>query len=326
MSLTGAPWRKPARLPAPSHLGAVVLQVCGACVEIEGRPIIVDVDLTARAGEVVALVGPNGAGKSTLLHLLARDDVDVRAGTVRIGRTVVPALLSQSLAGMDTTGTVLSSTHELRAEVEVGRGRTLTARSLLEGFGFSGERMHTQVASLSGGERRRLQLLRLLVGAPNLLLLDEPTNDLDVETLTVVEDLLDTWPGTLVVVSHDRYFLERTTDVQYALLGDGTIRHLPGGVDEYLQRRNESVPESPPAPVASAGLSGGETRALRKELAAIERRTDRLTARVDELHTRLAEHATDHEKVLALNEELGAVEAEKADLEERWLELATRLE
>jgi ABC-type multidrug transport system ATPase subunit len=222
-----------------------------------------------------------------------------------------------------------------------GAARAVTARSMLEGFGFSGDKLFTRLGDLSGGELRRLQLLRLLVGGPNVLLLDEPTNDLDVEMLTVLEDLLDTWPGTLVVVSHDRYFLERTTDVVYALLGDGAIRMLPNGVDEYLARRaaltsggstassggtasSMSAPAKDDAPKRSAG----ELRELRKELTRIERRTEKLGKEEERLHGLLADAATatDHEKVLALDAELRAVVLEREALEEQWLEIAADLE
>ena len=178
-----------------------------------------------------------------------------------------------------------------------------------------------------------------MVNGPNVLLLDEPTNDLDVEMLTVLEDLLDTWPGTLVVVSHDRYFLERTTDTIYALLGDGTIRHLPNGVDEYLERRRavtvgaraSTAPASTAASASAATgsgarLSGGDARAARKELTRIERRTERLRGEEDRLHAALADASTDHERVLALDAELRAVVAEREQLEEQWLELAADLE
>jgi ATP-binding cassette subfamily F protein uup len=316
-------------------------------------------------GDRVGVLGPNGAGKTTLLRLLAaaHDGVldtaaapDVRAGSVRVGRTVQASMLSQTLGEIDGSERVLESVQRQAEYVEVGgrdgaspswqsrlaaggSSRSVTARSLLEGFGFTGDRLTTRVGDLSGGERRRLQLLRLLVSGPNVLLLDEPTNDLDVEMLTVLEDLLDTWPGTLVVVSHDRYFLERTTDDVYALLGDGTIRHLPNGVDEYLERRRTASSSSAaaPAPAASGStgaaaaqdaprLSGGEARAARKELQRIERRTEKLRGEEARLHDALAGAATDHERVLALDAELRAVVAEREELEEQWLELAADLE
>ena len=329
-------------------------------------------------GDRVGLLGPNGAGKTTLLRLLnaahdgkldlGSDEAgeavgdpwsppDVRAGSVSVGQTVHVAHLSQALAEIDPEERVLDAVKRQAEYVEVGGrdassptwsarsgnagggSRALTAQQLLENFGFVGDKLSTRLGDLSGGERRRLQLLRLLVGGPNVLLLDEPTNDLDVEMLTVLEDLLDTWPGTLVVVSHDRYFLERTTDEIYALLGDGMIRHLPGGVDEYLERRR-SVPtrSAPTAPTSSSapnvkatddaprGLSGGEAKAARKELARIERRTDKLRVEEDRLHAALADAATDHEKVLGLDAELRAVVAEREALEEEWLEFASTLE
>ncbi|HEY5136682.1 MAG TPA: ABC-F family ATP-binding cassette domain-containing protein [Candidatus Nanopelagicales bacterium] len=320
-------------------------------------------------GDRVGLLGPNGAGKTTILRLLnaAHDgrldlgaDVggaavgdpwappDVRGGTVRVGQTVQVAHLSQALAEIDPDERVLESLQRQARYVELGRGRTLTAQQLLENFGFTGDKLFTRLGDLSGGERRRLQMLRLLVNGPNVLLLDEPTNDLDVEMLTVLEDLLDTWPGTLVVVSHDRYFLERTTDDIYALLGDGAIRHLPGGVDEYLRRRKgvlaAATGEATRAAVSSspgtalhasdsagsdgvpAVLSAADARLLRKELTKVERRSQRLHAEEDRLHAELAAAATDHERVLALDAELRAVVTEREELEDRWLAIAEALE
>ncbi|HEY7858998.1 MAG TPA: ABC-F family ATP-binding cassette domain-containing protein [Candidatus Nanopelagicales bacterium] len=297
-------------------------------------------------GDRIGLLGPNGAGKTTLLRLLAAGSAgeldihlapDIRHGTVRVGKTVAVAHLSQTLLDMPGDDRVLESLQRLRQHIDVGRGRSLSAQQLLEGFGFTGERLVTRVGDLSGGERRRLQLLRLLVDGPNVLLLDEPTNDLDVETLTVLEDLLDSWPGTLVVVSHDRYFLERTTDTMYGLLGNGSLRYLTGGVEEYLRlRRSPSAaapappvpPASPvdPEPVAAAAMSGGETRAVRKELAVLERRTENLRTQETKLHDSLAAAATDHEKVRELTEQLRAVEQERAAAEEQWLERAAALE
>ena len=319
-------------------------------------------------GDRVGLLGPNGAGKTTILRLLnaAHDgkldlgpDVggaavgdpwappDVRAGTVRVGQTVHVAHLSQALAEIDPAERVLESLQRQARYVELGKGRTLTAQQLLENFGFTGDKLFTRLGDLSGGEQRRLQLLRLLVNGPNVLLLDEPTNDLDVEMLTVLEDLLDTWPGTLVVVSHDRYFLERTTDDIYALLGDGAIRHLPGGVDEYLQRRRGVLAAATGAAARAsssargaasgaggpddsdgvpAALSAADARLLRKELTKVERRSQRLHVEEDRLHAELAVAATDHERVLALDAELRAVVTEREQLEDRWLEIAEALE
>jgi ATP-binding cassette subfamily F protein uup len=202
--------------------------------------------------------------------------------------------------------------------------RDVTAGQLLESLGFARERVRTPVRELSGGERRRLQLLRLLMAEPNVLALDEPTNDLDTDTLAAVEDALDGWPGTLLVVSHDRYLLERITDRQVALLGDGRLRDLPGGVEEYLALRRSSSGTST-APAGSggpAGPSAGDARAARKELARLERQLSRLTAQEEKLHAELAQKATDHEAVLALDARLRALLDERARLEEEWLEAA----
>jgi len=231
---------------------------------------------------------------------------------------------------------------EVRERVDLGKGREMTAGQLCETFGFNKEKQWTPVGDLSGGERRRLQLLRLLMDEPNVLFLDEPTNDLDIETLTVLEDFLDGWPGTLVVVSHDRYFLERVTDVVYGLLDDGRISLLPGGVDEYLQRRSSSSPPSrgqvsaddlagqvPPRggrSATSARAGSAEERAARKTLARVDKRLEQLAAREAELNDEVLAHASDHERLTAISTELSAVAAEREALEAEWLEAAEVLE
>ncbi len=207
----------------------------------------------------------------------------------------------------------------------------LSATSLLERFGFTGDRLTTRIGDLSGGERRRLQLLRLLMEEPNVLLLDEPTNDLDIETLTVVEDYLDRWPGTLVVVSHDRYFLERVCDSVWSLLGDGQVRMLPRGVDEYLERRASALAaedallatraEPPPARTSSA-----VEREARKAMARVERQLDRLTLREAELQEALHAHATDPGKLLELDQEFRSLAERRTTLEEEWLAAADQAE
>ena len=248
------------------------------------------------------------------------------------------AHLSQELAELDPDQRVREAVEEIRLRIQVG-DRELSAGQLLERLGFAAERQWTRIGDLSGGERRRVQMLRLLMAEPNVLLLDEPTNDLDIETLTELEDLLDGWPGTLVVVSHDRYFLERVTEHVVALLGDGKLAFLAGGVDEYLDRvraaraasaspprggaaaaRTRRPPDGPPRP------SAAEERTARKELQRLERQLDRLSARETELGAQLAAHATDYEKLTSLGADLKAAQAEKADLEERWLAVAADLE
>jgi ATP-binding cassette subfamily F protein uup len=249
------------------------------------------------------------------------------------------AHLSQELAELDPDQRVREAVEEIRLRIQVGGGE-LSAGQLLERLGFTAERQWTKIGDLSGGERRRVQMLRLLMTEPNVLLLDEPTNDLDIETLTELEDLLDDWPGTLVVVSHDRYFLERVTEHVVALLGDGRLSFLGGGVDEYLDRvraaRRAPAPRSPaprpPVPrssVAGAPAAGSQTAAernARKELQRLERQLDRLTAREASLTAELAANATDYEKLTSLGAELKAAQAEKADLEERWLTVAAELD
>ena len=291
-------------------------------------------------GDRIGIVGVNGSGKSTLLRLLD-GTVTPDSGRVVRGKTVQVAHLSQNLGELDPSRRVLESVEEVRRRVTVGK-REWTASQLLERLGFQGDRQWTPVGDLSGGERRRLQLLRLLMDEPNVLLLDEPTNDLDIETLTEVEDLLDDWPGTLLVVSHDRYFLERVTDRVVALLGDGRVSLLPGGVDEYLERRASGTASKPGRPggttVSSAHKKahkdasaqakpkgGGREWKARKELDRLERRLEKLAAQEAELHEQLAAHATDYAKLQELDAKLKEVQAEAAEVEDRWLALAEDL-
>ena len=223
-------------------LESVSLRVPGAAGSGEDasqRTLIEDLTWQLGPGDRVGLLGPNGAGKTTLVRLLTGQR-EPDAGTIAIGTTVVAATLPQTIVPGNPDDRVLPSVERLRREIEIG-GRTVTAGTLLEDFGFKGEKAMTRIGDLSGGEVRRLELLKLLIGGPNLLVLDEPTNDLDVETLAVIEDVLDSWPGSLVVVSHDRYFLERTCDDLYALLGDGRLRHLPRGVEQYLELRRSAT-------------------------------------------------------------------------------------
>jgi len=250
------------------------------------------------------------------------------AGTIIRGKTIRLAHLSQELAELDPDLRVREAVEEIRLRIQVG-DRELSAGQLLERLGFSTERQWTKISDLSGGERRRVQMLRLLMDEPNVLLLDEPTNDLDIETLTEFEDLLDGWPGTLVVVSHDRYFLERVTEHVVALLGDSKLSFLAGGVDEYLDRVRtvRGVPAARPAEARAASATGAaEERTARKELQRLERQLERLSSRETELAAQLTANATDYEKLTALGAELRAAQAEKADLEDRWLAVAAELD
>jgi ABC transport system ATP-binding/permease protein len=278
-------------------------------------------------GDRIGLVGANGAGKSTLLRVLAGTR-EPDEGTIRTGATVRTAFLSQELAELPGELRLLEAVEEVAKRVKLG-DRELSASQLAEVFGFTDRRVWTPVADLSGGERRRLQMLRLLATEPNVLLLDEPTNDLDTDTLAALEDLLDTWPGTMVIASHDRYLIERVTDHVYGMFGDGKLVHLPGGVDEYLSRAVEPdaepvVPTASPArpPVARTGPSAAESRAARKEASRLERALSKLDDREARLHAEMAEHATDYSRVATLDAQLRELSVERERTEEAWLAAA----
>jgi len=307
---------------ATARLGKDVLDLEDATIERGGRVLVDRVTWRIGPGDRIGLIGVNGSGKTSVLDVLA-GLVPPDAGRAKRGRTVDIALLSQALGDLDMTQRVLESVERIRLVTRVESGRELTASAMLERFGFTGDRLTARIGDLSGGERRRLQLLRLLLREPNVLLLDEPTNDLDIDTLTVIEDFLDGWPGTLVVVSHDRYFLERVCDTTWAILGDASLVMLPGGVDEYLARRAAgSGSGSESAGVARPGGSAGARRAAQKELARLERQLARLQSRIDRLHAEMAASASDYQRLGELHAELGAVAAEHDRLETQWLEQA----
>jgi ATP-binding cassette subfamily F protein uup len=303
---------------AASRLGKNVYDMEGVTVALGGRTLLDDVTWRLGPGDRIGLLGPNGAGKTTVLRLLI-GELSPDAGQVKVGQTVAAAYLSQQVAELDPTRRVLEAVEDIAKRVAVGRGKEQTAGQLLETLGFGSDRQWTPVGDLSGGERRRVQLLRLLMAGPNVLLLDEPTNDLDVETLSQVEDILDGWAGTVVVVSHDRWFLERVCDTVWALPGDGSLRHLPGGVEDYLALRQRAVGDDTSVPSAPRG---GDSRSARREIKTIERRIARIDGEERRLHDELAAHATDHERILALDAELRSLTAERDALETQWLELS----
>jgi len=360
---------------AAARLGKTVIELTDVSVSAGGRTLLDNVSWQLGPGDRIGVVGVNGSGKTTLLNLLARVDVPAESpagtlagaatgleyrGHVVTGQTVRVGYLTQEPGPVDPGLRALEAAQQVRGSVQVGKGE-LSASQLLERLGLRGDRQWTPVAELSGGERRRLQLQMLLMAEPNVLLLDEPTNDLDIDTLTELEDLLDGFPGSIVVVSHDRYFLERVTDHVLALI-DTALAFLPGGVDEYLDRLDAGEagkPGTPPAPEgAGAGtraqaasgaradtepgvadgadgadgadepsgsaLSAGQLREARKELARLERQLHRLSGRESELHEALAAAAADYTRLIDLGDDLRAVQAEKAVLEDRWLELAER--
>ncbi|MEV0606869.1 ABC-F family ATP-binding cassette domain-containing protein [Polymorphospora rubra] len=330
---------------ATARLGKQVYDLTDVTL-LAGPKLILD-DLTWQVGpgDRIALLGANGAGKTTLLRLLA----GVREpdkGRIVTGSTVRPAFLSQELAELPRELRVLEAVEEVARRVTLG-DRELAASQLAEMFGFDDRRLWTPVGDLSGGERRRLQILRLLAGEPNVLLFDEPTNDLDTDTLAALEDLLDSWPGTVIVASHDRYLIERVTDVAYGMFGDGRLVHLPGGVDEYLARVTGPAGKAPgtagggraadgagrPAgggtaeagAAGASGLSAAEVRTARKELTRLERQVAKLEQKAAGLHEQLAANATDYAKVAELDAQLRAVTADREAVEESWLALAEQL-
>ena len=304
------------------------------------REVLRKVTWRLAPGERVGVVGVNGAGKTTLLRLLEGVQEPTEGRVVR-GTTVQVATLSQSTHELDALAQmrVVEAVSMVGERVSVG-GKELTAAQLVERLGFTRQRAWTRVGEVSGGERRRLQLLRLLMTEPNVLLLDEPTNDLDTDTLAAVEDILDSFPGTLVVVSHDRYLLERVTDHQVALLGDGGLRDLPGGVEQYLEMRREALAQRVDAPAVprtaaparddgETALGGAERREAKKNLVRIERRMDKAAQAVERLHARMEVVSADRARVgelAGLGRELATAEAEHEALELEWLEAAEVLE
>ncbi|GAA3651947.1 ABC-F family ATP-binding cassette domain-containing protein [Microbacterium marinilacus] len=323
---------------AVSRLGKDVVDLLDVSVAYGDKQVLQRVEWRLAPGERTGILGVNGAGKSTLLGLVS-GAVQPTEGRVKRGKTVKVATLTQRLDELEEhlSEPVRVVISRLRTTYTFGAGSKateLTPGQLLERMGFSSAQLSTPVKDLSGGQKRRLQLLLILLDQPNVLILDEPTNDLDTDMLAAMEDLLDSWPGTLIVVSHDRYFLERVTDQQYAILG-GRLRHLPGGVDEYLRRRRDeqAAAEGRPAAAAAApatssapGLSGAERRAAEKELTALERRIERLTTQIDGSRAALADH--DQADYVGLGERMqaiGALQAEVAEAEERWFELGERL-
>ncbi|HYP45300.1 MAG TPA: ABC-F family ATP-binding cassette domain-containing protein [Propionibacteriaceae bacterium] len=290
------------------------------------RLLLEGLDWSIGPGERIGLVGVNGAGKTSLLRLLT-GELSPTTGRVKRGRTLNVGHLSQAVTELSGSERVLDSVAQVKSAVQLASGKETSASSLLEDFGFTGDKLTARLGDLSGGERRRLQFLRLLLSEPNVLLLDEPTNDLDIDTLTVIEDYLDSWPGTLIVVSHDRYFLERVCDVTYALRGDGGCVLLPGGVEQYLQHRRERVRTAVPGSEVAKSSKGdaATSRQAKKDLARIEAQLARLDASTTRLHTEMAAAGSDYGRLTRLQAELNDVAGAKDDLELAWLETAEQL-
>ncbi len=314
---------------ATARLGKDVVDLLDVTVEFPPKTVLRDVEWRIAPGERTGVLGINGAGKSTLLGLVA-GTVEPTAGRVKRGKTVKIATLTQQLDELDAVRDQrVSAVVADKRTTYLAGGKEVTPGQMLERLGFTNAQLSTPVKDLSGGQKRRLQLLLILLDEPNVLILDEPTNDLDTDMLAAMEDLLDGWPGTLLVVSHDRYLVERVTDQQYAVI-DGAFRHLPGGIDEYLRLRRERSAAPSAGPVTAAttpALSGAALRAAEKELTSIDRRLTKLAGQVAEHHEAIARHdQSDYVGLGRLTEELRALEGEIADHETRWLELSEQLE
>lgn len=321
---------------ATARLGKDVVDLLDVSVSYPPKTVLRDVEWRIAPGERTGILGVNGAGKSTLLGLVA-GTVLPDSGRVKRGKTVKIATLTQQLDELDDVQEErVSAVVAGKRTTYLAGGKEVSPGQMLERLGFTNAQLSTPVKDLSGGQKRRLQLLLILLDEPNVLILDEPTNDLDTDMLAAMEDLLDSWPGTLLVVSHDRYLLERVTDQQYAVL-DGRLRHLPGGVEEYLRLRREQSarPEGAGAATAAStastsstpALSGAALRTAEKELTALDRRLAKITDQVAAKHEELARYdQSDYVGLGRLTEELRTLEGEIADLETRWLELSEQLE
>ena len=309
--------------------GKVVIELEDAYIATpDGRDLVRDLTWRLAPGERIGLVGVNGSGKTTLLRVLA-GEYALGTGRRLEGKTLRLGWLRQELDDLDPTMRLLDAVESVASYVQFGK-KELSASQLAERLGFSAKRQRTPVGDLSGGERRRLQLTRVLMAEPNVLLLDEPTNDLDIDTLQELESLLDSWPGTLVVISHDRYLIERICDSTWALFGDGRLTNLPGGIDEYLRRRRDmagsGVTAGGSAAVAEKKRDAAADHKTRKAMTSLERKITKLQEREQGITAKMAEVATDMDALNELNTELAGVRDEIETLEMEWMELGEQLE
>ena len=308
--------------------GRIVVELEDARIDTpDGRPLVDDLTWRLGPGERIGLVGVNGSGKTTLLRALA-GEYPLAAGRRIEGRTVRLGWLRQELDDLDPDMRLLDAVEEVASYVQLGK-KELSAAQLAERLGFSPKRQRTPIKDLSGGERRRLQLTRVLMSEPNVLLLDEPTNDLDIDTLQELESLLDNWAGTLVVISHDRYLIERIADSTWALFGNGKLTNLPKGIDDYLKRRHAIAARTPapePKPESEKPRSGSEMRRLSKEMAAVERKIAKTRDQLAAVEDDMAAYATDMDQLVTLGAQADGLKHQLDDLETRWLELGEQLE
>jgi ATP-binding cassette subfamily F protein uup len=311
---------------ALNRLGNTVFELHHAQIQAGEKELIHDLTWNIGPGDRIGIVGINGAGKTTLMRTLA-GQLKPTSGKLVTGITVKIAFLTQHLDELDPKWRLLEAVEKVATHVEIGKGKTLSASQLCERLGFDRDAQWTPVGDLSGGERRRLQLTRLLMDSPNVLLLDEPTNDFDIETLTELEDLLDSYGGTLIVISHDRYFLERVCDRFYGLLGDKVLRDLPRGVDQYLEQRAvSSAPSTESSSKEGSTSSAAQLRQLKKDLTRVERQVAKGKERLAQLKLELEAAAFSPEKLLELSAEIATVESELVAREEEWLEITLALE
>jgi ABC transport system ATP-binding/permease protein len=309
---------------ARNRLGNTVYEAHHAQIRAGEKELIDDLYWNVGPGDRIGIVGVNGAGKTTLMRTLA-GEIPPYAGKLVTGVTVKAAFLTQHLDELNPTWRVLEAVEKVASHIELGNGKSLSASQLCERLGFDKDSQWTPVGDLSGGEKRRLQLTRLLMDSPNVLLLDEPTNDFDIETLTELEDLLDSYGGTLIVISHDRYFLERVCDRFVGLLGDKELRDLPRGVDQYLEQRAQSLQK--PAEVAKGKTqsSAAEVRQLKKDLVRVERQIQKAKEKITELESAQEGAAFDPTELIRISAELETQRAELNSREEEWLEITLGL-
>ncbi|CAN2227453.1 Uup ATPase components of ABC transporters with duplicated ATPase domains [Candidatus Nanopelagicaceae bacterium] len=310
---------------ARNRLGNTVYEAHHLQIRAGDKELIDDLYWNVGPGDRIGIVGINGAGKTTLMRTLV-GEIQPFAGKLTTGITVKAAFLTQHLDELNPTWRVLEAVEKVAAHIELGNGKSLSASQLCERLGFDKDSQWTPVGDLSGGEKRRLQLTRLLMDSPNVLLLDEPTNDFDIETLTELEDLLDSFGGTLIVISHDRYFLERVCDRFVGLLGDKSLRDLPRGVDQYLEQRADSI-QITDSDIKVKGVSNAaEQRQLKKDLSRLERQIEKAKVRITELEKSQVDAAFDPAELTRVSEELESQRTELNSREEEWLEVTLLLE
>ena len=309
---------------ARNRLGNTVYEAHHLQLRAGDKELIDDLYWNVGPGDRIGIVGINGSGKTTLMRTLA-GEAQPFAGKLTTGITVKAAFLTQHLDELNPQWRVLEAVEKVAAHIELGKGKSLSASQLCERLGFDKDSQWTPVGDLSGGEKRRLQLTRLLMDSPNVLLLDEPTNDFDIETLTELEDLLDSYSGTLIVISHDRYFLERVCDRFVGLLGDRALRDLPRGVDQYLEQRADSLQQPNSEAKAKGASSAAEQRQLKKDLVRVERQIQKSKEKITELEAAQESAAFDPAELLRISEEVENQRTELNTREEEWLEITDQL-